>query len=474
MDKKTKIVATFGPAFDKEPRIISEMIKEGVDVFRLNMSHKSIDEAIENIKTIRAVSKTVGILFDSKGPEIRTGKFEGETFLKPGSIMEVREGNKTSSENIIYLTHKNVTKILQKNDLFFLSDGLIELQISGKTKGKCFAKVIQGGTVKDRKNVSIPGRNVRISTLTKKDKEDFRLAIQQDADFFAISFVQTQKDVTDLRRILNKHKSNMQLISKIECQSAIDNIDELIKVSDGIMVARGDLGTEVTLEKVPMYQKEIIQKCNIAAKPVITATQMLDSMMSSPVPTRAEVSDVSNAILDGTDAVMLSGETAAGNFPLRSVKTMAKISRSVEEHKNKIELLDHPMIGTKKSVPEIIARSVEEAVDQLNLDFVLVRSSMGINARILSRRRLDVPIYAITFSETTFRQLKLSYGVHPIKIAKSNNPTKNVSNGLKILKKEKLVNNKMEFAYATSAKVLGSKDHLVLNFFEVGKVSEAV
>ncbi|HWL11698.1 MAG TPA: pyruvate kinase, partial [Ureibacillus sp.] len=335
--RKTKIVCTIGPA-SEAPEMLTKLIEAGMNVARLNFSHGNHEEHAVRITTIREVAqklnKTVGILLDTKGPEIRTHTMEnGELHLTQGQEIAISMTEVVGNENAFSVTYENLIEDVDQDDKILLDDGLIELRVLSKDldNGLIHTVVENAGLLKNKKGVNVPGVSVKLPGITEKDAQDILFGIEQGVDFIAASFVRTAKDVLEIRELLEQNGgSHIQIIPKIENQEGVDNIDEIIQVSDGLMVARGDLGVEIPAEEVPLVQKTLINKCNFVGKPVITATQMLDSMQRNPRPTRAEASDVANAIIDGTDAIMLSGETAAGLYPVESVTTMNKIAEHTE------------------------------------------------------------------------------------------------------------------------------------------------
>ncbi len=333
--KKTKIVCTIGPATSSIEKLTA-LVNAGMNIMRLNFSHGDFSEhqhRVDNMRTVmKNTNKNIEIIQDLSGPKIRIGEFEnGSINLKPGHEFVLTTDNIIGNENIVNVNYPLLPEEVRVGGYILLHDGKKKLQITGIDGNKIITKVIIGGDIKSKRGVNIPGAYLSISSITEKDKSDLIFGIKNKVDYFALSFIRRPSDILELRDILKREGSNARIIAKIETPEALDNIDEIIRLTDGVMIARGDLGIEIPAEEVPMVQKMLIQKCNAMNKPVITATQMLESMIKSPVPTRAEVSDVANAIIDGTDAVMLSEETTLGDYPVESVEMMTRIALRVEK-----------------------------------------------------------------------------------------------------------------------------------------------
>ncbi|MBD7943566.1 pyruvate kinase [Psychrobacillus sp. FSL K6-2684] len=419
--RKTKIVCTIGPASESE-ETLEKLIEAGMNVARLNFSHGSHEEHAGRIERIKKVSKKlgkiVGILLDTKGPEIRTHKMEGDAIeLVTGQSIDISMTEVLGNTERFSISYEKLIEDVQEGSIILLDDGLIELVVQGidSENGIIHTYVQNAGTLKNNKGVNVPGVSVQLPGITEKDAKDILFGIEQDVDFIAASFVRRAKDVLEIRELLeNNNGSHIQIIPKIENQEGVDNIDEIIEVSDGLMVARGDLGVEIPAEEVPLVQKSLIQKCNEAGKPVITATQMLDSMQRNPRPTRAEASDVANAILDGTDAIMLSGETAAGLYPLEAVQTMDKIARHTEN------AVDYRANVTKLSkardvnLTDAIGQAVAHTAINLKVKAVIAPTESGHTAKMISKFRPGVPIIAVTSTVKPSRMLTLVWGVYPI------------------------------------------------------------
>ncbi|MBK3493577.1 pyruvate kinase [Viridibacillus sp. YIM B01967] len=419
--RKTKIVCTIGPASETQ-EILVQLIEAGMNVARLNFSHGSHEEHAVRIEQIREAAKKTGqvvaILLDTKGPEIRTHSMENDAVeLVTGQTIDISMTEVLGNKEVFSITYEKLIDDVEKGSIILLDDGLIELRVTGKDvkAGLIHTVVENAGVLKNKKGVNVPGVSVQLPGITEKDAQDILFGIEQGVDFIAASFVRRASDVLEIRELLeNNNGGHIQIIPKIENQEGVDNIDEIIQVSDGLMVARGDLGVEIPAEEVPIVQKELIKKCNTVGKPVITATQMLDSMQRNPRPTRAEASDVANAILDGTDAIMLSGETAAGLYPVESVKTMYKIANRVEDS------LDHRAIVSKRSrekgasMTEAISQAVAYTSLNLQVSAILAPTESGHTARMIAKYRPGVPIISVTSSEQTCRKLALVWGVFPI------------------------------------------------------------
>lgn len=420
--KKTKIVSTLGPA-SNTVEIISELIEAGANVFRFNFSHGDHSEQLARMNLVRdavkITGKSVGILLDTKGAEIRTtvqGTENGKIAFAINDIVRISMDEELlGSKEKIAVTYPGLYDDAHVGGHILFDDGLIDMQIIEKDNAnrELVTKVLNAGVLGSRKGVNAPGISISLPGITEKDAADIRFGLENDIDFIAASFVRKAQDVLEIREILEEMDMNhVQIISKIESQEGIDNIEEIIKVSDGIMVARGDLGVEIPAEIVPMVQKDIIKKCNAAGKAVITATQMLESMQQNPRPTRAEASDVANAIFDGTDATMLSGESANGAYPVESVATMARIDREAEKSMLKLGTYQINQFN-KSDVTETIGLAVARAAKDLGVKCIVAATESGYTAKMISKYRPDANILAVTFDERTKRSLSLNWGVHP-------------------------------------------------------------
>lgn len=419
--RKTKIVCTIGPASESE-EMLEKLVLAGMNVARLNFSHGSHDEHQGRIDTIRKVSKklnkNIGILLDTKGPEIRTHNMkDGLIQLEKGSNITVKTTEVEGTPEAFSVTYEKLAEDVNVGSTILLDDGLIELTVQSVdvAKGEVYCSVDNSGELKNKKGVNLPGVKVNLPGITEKDASDIRFGIEQDVDFIAASFVRRPSDVLDIRAILEESDTNtIKIIPKIENEEGIENIDEILQVSDGLMVARGDMGVEIPAETVPMVQKRLIQKCNILGKPVITATQMLDSMQRNPRCTRAEASDVANAIYDGTDAVMLSGETAAGLYPEEAVRTMQNIAVAAEEAQDYKKLLSDRSKMIQTNLVNAIGVSVAHTALNLNVESIVAATESGATAQTISKYRPHSHIIAVTPNETTARHMTLVWGVLPV------------------------------------------------------------
>lgn len=418
--RKTKIVSTIGPA-SESPEMLKQLIQAGVNVIRLNFSHGDYEEHGNRIRNARKVCEElntqVAIMLDTKGPEIRTGDLKEESVELVQDeyitlMTEVVEGD----ANRISVLYDALPQDVEIGSTILIDDGLIALEVTEKDETSVRCRIVNGGTIKSRRGVNLPGVKISLPGITEKDANDIIFGIEQGVDYIAASFVRKAEDVLEIRELLEKHNaSHIQIISKIENQEGVENLDEILEVSDGLMVARGDLGVEIPAEEVPLVQKMMIEKCNRAGKPVITATQMLDSMQRNPRPTRAEASDVANAIFDGTDAIMLSGETAAGKYPVESVKTMARIALKAEsafKHKEIFSKISKTQMNT---VTESISQAVANAALDLEAKAIITATHSGYTARMVSKYRPKAPVIAITPDEHVMRRLCLVWGVYPVK-----------------------------------------------------------
>lgn len=418
--RKTKIVCTIGPASETVEKL-EQLIEAGMNVARLNFSHGSHEEHAARIKNIRQASKntgkTVAILLDTKGPEIRTHNMkDGKIELVSGSKVIVAMDEVLGTEEKFSITYGELFNDVEVGSHILLDDGLISLEVEkiDRINKEIHTKVLNTGILKDKKGVNVPGVSVNLPGITEKDTSDILFGIEQDIDFIAASFVRRASDVFEIKKLLDEHNaSHIHIIPKIENQEGVDNIDEILAVSEGLMVARGDLGVEIPAEEVPLVQKSLIKKCNFLGKPVITATQMLDSMQRNPRPTRAEASDVANAIFDGTDAIMLSGETAAGLYPVEAVQTMHKIAMRTESALNYKEIMKNKSREMGMNVTEAIGQSVAFTALNLKAAAIIAPTESGHTARMISKYRPVAPIVAVTATERVKRQLSLAWGVFP-------------------------------------------------------------
>lgn len=423
MMKRTKIICTLGPAVDSESAL-KNLVLAGMDVARCNFSHGSRAEhkaRMDRLKKVRReLDAPCALMLDTKGPSIRTGKLEGNepVLLRAGDNFFLTEDDIAGTSRRVHQTFKGLYKYVEPGTIILIDDGLIELAVDRILGSDIQCTVQNSGMLGECKQLNLPGTNVPLPVMTKQDKEDLLFGIQQGVDFVAASFVSCGEDVRAIRAFLAENGGeSIRIVAKIENAHAVDHIEEIIEVSDAVMVARGDLGVEVPSNQVPHLQKKIIKACNRAYRPVITATQMLDSMIRNPRPTRAEASDVANAIIDGTDAIMLSGETAAGKYPIEAVGTMVRIATYIEAH----QLHDNTQLLQQEAVRNATVRTVANAVSysccqmarDLNANAIITPSNSGTTARMVARFRPDCPIIAPTPSEHAYHQLGLSYGVMP-------------------------------------------------------------
>lgn len=417
----TKIVATLGPVTSSK-EMVKKLYENGVTMFRINSSHGDVDIHSKNLSYIREIEKEnntiIPVLLDLQGPKIRIGCLDEPIELTKGQILKFKHQSKMV-DGIIPVDYKGIASDVHKGELILIDDGKIQFEVIDIQDGIISAKSLTDGLLKQRKGINIPGSTGSIDVLTERDLKFVKFACENDIDYLGLSFVREAQDVVLLRNILKSNNcDHIRIISKIEKPQAVENIDEIIDVSDGIMVARGDLGIEISTEKVPIVQKTIIRKANIKRKVVIVATQMLESMIENPIPTRAETSDVANAILDGTDAIMLSGETAAGAYPIESVAMMKKIADTVETspfmRKNKFpwKMIE----GEKDNQAMAIGMSIADMAKKMDIKAVVALTASGFTAKFLSEGRLSVPIYACCPEKTICRNIKLYRGVFPIEI----------------------------------------------------------
>ena len=432
MLKKTKIVCTLGPS-SNTPEIIEKMIKAGMNVARFNFSHGSHEEHKQRIDMVRAASQKLGIpvalLLDTKGPEIRLGKFKnGSIMMEAGKDFTLTARDIEGDETIASMNYKELPQDVKAGDHILLSDGLVILEVVSVEGEDIHTKILNSGKMSDRKRVAVPGIAINLPAVSETDAADIEFGCRMNMDWIAASFIQRGKDVLTIRKILEKHDSHMKIISKIECQAAVNNIDDIIKMSDGIMVARGDLGVEVPAEEVPMLQKVLIHKCQAAGKPVITATQMLESMCNNPRPTRAETSDVANAILDGTDAIMLSGETAGGLYPVEAVETMARVATFTESNFTPKSYEDVDAEST--TTTESIGKAVVKIAKDLHAAAIIASTERGGTAQMISKFRPACPIVAVSPHEAIVRRLQLNWGVQAVTGKEANDTDAVVDNAI--------------------------------------------
>ena len=432
--KKTKVVCTMGPnTNDRE--LLKKLIENGMDVARFNFSHGDHEEQksrMDLLKELRQELNTnTAILLDTKGPEIRTGGLKGgkRIMLKAGEQFTLTTEEIEGDESKVSITYEGLVQDVDAGRVILIDDGLIELKVVGKSEKEIFCEVINGGELGERKGVNVPNVAVRLPAITEKDKDDIRFGVEQGIDFIAASFVRNAECVLEIKAYLKELGAPyVPIIAKVENAEGIKNIDEIIRAADGVMVARGDLGVEIPAEEVPYLQKMIIQKCNMNFKTVITATQMLDSMMRNPRPTRAEVTDVANAVYDGTDAVMLSGETAQGKYPLEALQMMVHIIQNTEQHLDYEGMLEKTGGHLKSGVSSAIGYSSVLAASNLNAKCIITPSVSGATARVVSNLRPRQVILGVTPNERTLRRMSIYWGVKPIK-SQAFNTTDDICDG---------------------------------------------
>ena len=423
--RRTKIVCTIGPASDSK-QVMAALLRAGMDVARLNFSHGTHQEHQLRIQRLRETAaelhKDLAIMLDTKGPEIRIGTFEeGKILLQAGDRFILTTRDVPGNQERVSISYKELPEDVQLRSRILLADGTIELCVEEVDDGDIICRVVNGGVLTDRKGVNVPGFSVRLPAITPQDIEDIQFGIRHGVDFIAASFVSQAGDVHGIRRILEDAGANVDIISKVERYDAVQNLDEIIRVSDGVMVARGDLGVELQPEEVPLVQKTMIEKCNRAGKPVITATQMLESMTANPRPTRAETSDVANAIFDGTDAIMLSAETAAGKYPVEAVQTMDRIALRTEEAVRVNASIRGKDRAAQRTVTDSISFATFQAAHDLGASAIITATTSGHTARMISKYRPGAPIIAVTPYEAVVRKLSLVWGVMPMQVESMEN-----------------------------------------------------
>ena len=473
MRKQTKIVATISDR-NCGTDFIRELIERGVDVFRLNTAHQSPEDSLKVIKNIRAVSEFTGILIDTKGPEVRTTGIDDDFPVKTGDIVIFKSDDcddvQDASVSIqIGVSYENIANDVPEGAVILIDDGDISFRVIGKKSGYLHAVAENDGTVKNRKSVNIPGVHLNLPALTDKDKEYIRFAAENDVDFIAHSFVRSAEDIEEINKILDGYNRRIPVIAKIENREGVDNAKSIIKACHGIMVARGDLGIEIPAEEVPAIQKRLIKICVKRAKPVITATQMLQSMIESPRPTRAEVSDVANAVLDGSAALMLSGETAYGRYPLESVETMVRVARAAEESRKGI--WKHGLAEKTGSVRRFLVESAIDASEKLPIKAIIVHTYSGLTARLVSSFRGRIPIYVRCHEMKVARELSLSYGLYPELIELPESIEQLVSDAVNTLLDDGLVQREDLVAVLAGSPPLKTNES---NMIEINSVSKFI
>lgn len=462
--KKTKIVCTMGPNTDNR-EIMKELALNGMDVARFNFSHGDHAEHKHRLEILESVREELGIpiasLLDTKGPEIRTGKLKDgkKVTLKEGDLYTLTTEEIVGDETRGYINYAGLAKDVKPGDRILIDDGLIELHVRKVNGTDIVCRIENGGELGEKKGVNVPGVRVKLPALTDKDKEDIRFGVDAGFDFVAASFVRNADAIREIREILDEKGSAMQIIAKIENEEGIENIDSIIEASDGIMVARGDMGVEIPAEKVPHIQKMIIRKCNLACKVVITATQMLDSMIRNPRPTRAEVSDVANAVYEGTDAVMLSGETAMGSYPIEAVRMMSQIAEESEKY------LDYMFYQRRKvsaenlrNISNTVCYSSVATASDLEAPVIVAPSVSGFTTRMLSKWRPKALIAGLSPSMTAVRQMQLYWGVKPFHAKRAESTDALLFASVELLKEKGIVK-EGEIVVATAGVVTRANRH---------------
>ncbi len=444
--KKTKIVCTIGPA-SADVEVLKQLMLEGMNVARINFSHGGIEEQRKFIDAVRQARKEVNLpvalLLDTQGPEIRTGKLqESPVTLKTGDTFTLVNEDIVGDNTKTTITYKDLYKDVKVGSVILIDDGKIEIDVK-EVKGKdIICEVINGGSLGNRKSINLPGTHINLPALKEKDIKDLIDGCKEDFDYIAASFIRSKEDVLAIRKVLDENGGkDIKIISKIESQEGVDNIDEIIEASDGVMVARGDLGVEVPFEEVPILQKEFIKKCNNAGKIVITATQMLETMTENPRPTRAEISDVANAIYDATWAVMLSGESAMGKYPVECVNTMSKIAHAVEKDINYWKRLCKKEVNNVDDNYELkIAHTVTRTAMEMEAKAIFAYTEVGDTPKLLASYHPNCPIYALTTNEKTYRQLALAWDTTPILVKDGKNADDVIEKGIKMAQEMGYVN----------------------------------
>ena len=443
--KKTKIICTMGPNTN-DRNLMKALAENGMDIARFNFSHGDYEEQKARLEMLKSVREEVGLpiaaLLDTKGPEIRTGllKDEKKVTLVAGQTYTLTTREIIGDDKIGHINYDGLNDDVNTGNRILIDDGLIELEVQEVNGTDIVCKVLNGGELGMRKGVNVPNVKIKLPALTEKDKADIRFGIEQGFDFIAASFVRTADAVKEIRAMLDEAGSNIQIIAKIENAEGIENLDAIIEASDGIMVARGDMGVEIPAEQVPHIQKTIIRKCNLACKPVITATQMLDSMIRNPRPTRAEVTDVANAVYDGTDAVMLSGETAMGKYPVEALKMMAQICEDSEQYLDYNAYRQRIVSAENKSnISNAVCYSSVATAHDLDAKVIIAPSISGFTTRLLSKWRPSVQIIGLSPSASAVRQMQIYWGVRPFQAKRADSTDVLIESSLDLLKSKGVI-----------------------------------
>lgn len=439
MERRTKIICTIGPA-SESPEMLEKLVLAGMNITRLNFSHGDYEEHGKRIETIRQIAKKTGqsiaILLDTKGPEVRLGDFaNGAEEYKTGDVVTLVKEKMEGTHERFHVQCPEIFEDVDVDGTILIDDGKVRLTILEKKPGELVCRIENPGVLKSRKGCNLPGVKLSMPFISEKDEADIRFGAKMGVDYIAASFTRRKEDVLAIRKILKEEgREDIQIIPKIENQEGFDNLEEIIDAADGVMVARGDLGVDVSLELVPLYQKSIIRVANAMGKPVITATHMLESMMGNPRPTRAEASDVANAVLDGTDGIMLSGESAVGAYPIEAVRTMDKIAKAVEETIPYRDRLKNAIKTSQHTKNDAIGIAVADSVLTLDVKAIIAFTQSGTTARRISKFRPKAEVIAVTFDETVQRSLAANWGVHTVISEVANNPSNEVELARKIAK----------------------------------------
>ncbi|MEW6620874.1 MAG: pyruvate kinase [bacterium] len=435
--KRTKIVCTIGTASNSH-KILKELAEAGMDVVRLNFSQGTHKDHLEVIRSVRRISaeinKPIGIMQDLAGPKIRIGKVKKGVVLKEDFVFTLTTKEIEGDENIVSVSYKHLPKEVKSGEPIFIDDGRIRLKVIRHDMGNIICQVVKGGELKSDKRVNFPETKLSIPSLTPKDIEDLNLGIEEGVDFISLSFVKNPDDIMQLRKILKEKDVSIPIIAKIEKKEAIENISEIIKSADGIMVARGDLGIETALAKIPLVQKKVILETNLFGKPVITATQILESMVNEDIPTRAEVTDIANAIFDSTDALMLSEETAIGKYPVECVKEMVEITLEAEKALEYEAILKDKIDLRGINTTEAIGYATAQIAMDLKVAAIIACTYSGLTARMIAKYRPFVPVIAVSPSMETVRQLTLYWGIYPVKSDEFDNTDDMIRKGIETAK----------------------------------------
>ena len=443
--KKTKIICTMGPNTN-DRNLMKALAENGMDVARFNFSHGDYEEQkmrLDMLKSVREeLDLPIAALLDTKGPEIRTGVLKDgkKVTLKEGQTYTLTTDDIIGDETMGHITYERLHEDVKAGNKILIDDGLIELDVVEVNGNNIVCTVVNGGELGEKKGVNVPNVKVKLPALTEKDKADILFGIEQGFDFIAASFVRTAAAILEIKEILSEHGSNMAVIAKIENAEGIENLDAIIEASDGIMVARGDMGVEIPAQEVPYIQKMIIEKCNVACKPVITATQMLDSMIRNPRPTRAEVTDVANAVYDGTDAVMLSGETAMGKYPVEALKMMAQICETSEQYLDyNAYRMRRVSTANRKNISNAVCYSSVSTAHDLEADVIIAPSISGFTTRLLSKWRPSTTVIGLSPSATAVRQMQIYWGVKPFQARRADSTDLLIESSVELLKEKNVV-----------------------------------